>query len=137
MIIIWCFFFLSIKHKFWARKRNVLMRRFFYASKTYVTIDSYQNSLWISPVLWIQFVPILFRISKYFEKSKFEISRFYCTQCAILIVLRAEMDTHRKKNSIVEHRKQMLKLIVKYSVMCSKICLSLPMHKELKYLWAY
>ena len=31
----------SVKYKFWARKRNVLMRRFFYAPETYVIIDSY------------------------------------------------------------------------------------------------
>ena len=30
--------FFSIKHKFWARKRNVSMRRFFYAPKTYIII---------------------------------------------------------------------------------------------------
>ena len=36
-------FFLSniIKHKFWVRKRNVSMRRFFYPFITYVIIDSY------------------------------------------------------------------------------------------------
>ena len=31
-----------VKHKFWTRKRNFSMRRFFYTPKTYVT-DSYQN----------------------------------------------------------------------------------------------
>ena len=33
--------FLSIKHKFWALKRNVSGRRFFYAPKTYFIIGSY------------------------------------------------------------------------------------------------
>ena len=31
----------SIKHMFWVCKRNVSMRRFFYASKTYAVRDSY------------------------------------------------------------------------------------------------
>ena len=35
--------FIAIKCKFWARKRNVSMRRFFYAPKTYVIIDNYKN----------------------------------------------------------------------------------------------
>ena len=34
-------FSLSIKHKFWVHKRNVSRRRFFYAPKTYIIIDSY------------------------------------------------------------------------------------------------
>ena len=33
--------FFPIKHKFWARKRNVSKRRSFYAPKTYVIIDRY------------------------------------------------------------------------------------------------
>ena len=33
--------FFSVKHKFWAHKRSVSRRRFFYALKTYVIIDSY------------------------------------------------------------------------------------------------
>ena len=33
-------FIYSFKHKLWARKMNVSMRRFFYAPKTHVIIDS-------------------------------------------------------------------------------------------------
>ena len=44
------------------------MRRLFYASKTYIIIESYLNWSWIGHVLWIQCVPNLFRISK----SKFK-----------------------------------------------------------------
>ena len=33
--------FFSIKHKFWARIRNVSERRFFYVPKTCIIIDSY------------------------------------------------------------------------------------------------
>ena len=33
--------FFSMKHKFWACKRNVSRRHFFYAPKTYAIIDSY------------------------------------------------------------------------------------------------
>ena len=33
--------FISIKRKFWTHKRNVSMRRFFYAPKTYGIIDIY------------------------------------------------------------------------------------------------
>ena len=36
-----------------------------------------QRSL-IGPILWIQFGPILFRNSEYFENSKYEISKVYC-----------------------------------------------------------
>ena len=36
-------FFFSVKHKLWVCKRNVSMRRFFYAPKTYVIIDNYLN----------------------------------------------------------------------------------------------
>ena len=36
------------------------------------------NRSWIGPILWTQGIPNLFQISKYFEKTKFEFSRFYC-----------------------------------------------------------
>ena len=32
-------YYFSIKHKFWAHKRNISRRYFFYAPKTYVIID--------------------------------------------------------------------------------------------------
>ena len=45
MIIIWVVFLsnirFGIKHTFWASKRNVAKRHFFYAPKTYSTLDSY------------------------------------------------------------------------------------------------
>ena len=46
----------------------------------YIIIESYQNRSWIGPILWIQSVPNLFRISQYFEKLELEFLKFYCTQ---------------------------------------------------------
>ena len=37
--------FSPIKHMFWVHKRNVSMRHFFYAPKTYVIIDSYKKKI--------------------------------------------------------------------------------------------
>ena len=42
--------FSSFNHKFWARKRNVSRRRFFYAPKTYVIMDRYENRSRICPI---------------------------------------------------------------------------------------
>ena len=61
------FSFLSIKNKFWEHKRNVSRRCFFYEPITYVIIDSKIVC------------PNLFRIGEYFEISKFEFSRCYCS----------------------------------------------------------
>ena len=53
------------------------MRRVFYAPKTYVNIDNYQKEHeWAQ--FQIQCAQNTFQISEYFEKSKFELSRFYC-----------------------------------------------------------
>ena len=62
--------FISTKHKIWVRKRNVSWRRFFILLKTNVIVDIYSNKSQICPILWIQFVPNLFRNREYFEKLK-------------------------------------------------------------------
>ena len=64
------------KHMFCLLKRTVSMRQFFWAPKTYVKTDGKKNihnlmlksfiylNLWV-PILWIQCVTSLLRISKY------------------------------------------------------------------------
>ena len=72
----------SVKHEFWARKRNVSRRRFFYTPKTYVIIDSYSNRSWIGSILWIQCVPNSFRIWEYFGHDQTLL--WTCVACAHL-----------------------------------------------------
>ena len=72
----------SIKHKFWARGRTSygLWKRFFYAPKTCYFRQLLKFIMNRSYSLYPVCPKKIFRISKYFEKSKFEFSKFTVLQ---------------------------------------------------------
>ena len=70
---------------FWVRKRNVSRRRFFYVPKTYVIIDSHKNRAWLVPIFVTSCPELISKIGQYFQKLKFEFSRFYCIKTGVNI----------------------------------------------------
>ena len=92
---------LSVKHKFWAHKRNVSKGRFFYTSKTYAIMNSYWNRTWICHILWIQCVPNFCWISEYF--MKIEVRIFEVLLWSFLPWLTFMKDFYRNTYNILSH----------------------------------